>query len=108
MTGMQSMDSNDFISNVERTWVNAYVAMNPRCDSYDGVVENFYRNRKEFMKDLIFLFNALEKGRIKPKVATRIPMNKVAAAQERLDVSPESLERRGVIVVEPWMLAEDE
>jgi NADPH:quinone reductase-like Zn-dependent oxidoreductase len=108
VTGMKSLENNDFISNVERTWVNAYVAMNPRCDTYDGVIENFFRNRKQFMKDLIFLFNALEKGRIKPKVATRIPMKKVAAAQERLDVNPESLERRGVIVVEPWMLPEDE
>lgn len=48
-TGMQSIDTDDFISNVERTWVQAYVAMNPRCNSYDGVLENYHTNRKEFM-----------------------------------------------------------
>lgn len=40
-------------------------------------------------------------------MATRIPMMKVAAAQERLSESTESLERRGVIVVEPWLLPQD-
>jgi hypothetical protein len=58
-------------------------------------------------KDLIFLFNALEKGKIKPKIASRIPMIKVAGAQERHDISGESLERRGVIVVEPWLVPAD-
>ena len=58
----------------------------------------------DLQKDLIFLFNALEKGKIKPKVASRIPMTKVAGAQERFDISSESLERRGAIVVEPWLV----
>jgi NADPH:quinone reductase-like Zn-dependent oxidoreductase len=108
VAGMQSMEQDDIISNIERTWVKTYVAMNPRCDTYGGIIENYLSNRKEFMKDLIFLFNALEKGKIKPKVATKIPMKKVAAAQERLDISNESLERRGVIVVEPWLMVDDE
>ena len=34
-------------------------------------------------------------------------MSKVAAAQERLDINKESLERRGVIVVQPWTLSPD-
>lgn len=58
-------------------------------------------------KDLIFLFNALEKGKIKPKVSSRIPMAKVASAQERFDIGSEILARRGVIVVEPWLLDAD-
>jgi NADPH:quinone reductase-like Zn-dependent oxidoreductase len=104
-TGMIALDkTDDWLSTIERGWVNAYVAMNPKCNAYEGVIENYFTNRRQFMKDLIFLFNALERGKIKPKIATKIPMMKVAAAQERLDLSPESLERRGVIVVEPWLL----
>lgn len=34
-------------------------------------------------------------------------MIKVAGAQERHDISGESLERRGVIVVEPWLVPAD-
>jgi len=131
-TGMIALNkTDDWLSTIERGWVNAYVAMNPKCNAYEGVIENYFTNRRQFMvsmqtfeapivsswtntnhhlycsvtqKDLIFLFNALERGKIKPKIATKIPMMKVAAAQERLDLSPESLERRGVIVVEPWLL----
>ena len=49
-TGMHSLDqNNDWISTVEKAWVTAYVAMNPKCKSYEGILENYHTNRKEFM-----------------------------------------------------------
>jgi hypothetical protein len=35
-------------------------------------------------------------------------MLKVASAQERLGENLESMERRGIIVVEPWKLAQEQ
>jgi len=104
-TGMRELEkSTDYFAGVEKMWISAWVAMNPKCYAYEGIIDNYHVDRKNFVKDLIFLFNALEKGKIKPKVASRIPMTKVAGAQERFDISSESLERRGAIVVEPWLV----
>mmetsp|Transcript_16918 Transcript_16918/g.32039 ORF Transcript_16918/g.32039 Transcript_16918/m.32039 type:complete len:82 (+) Transcript_16918:898-1143(+) len=55
-------------------------------------------------KDVIYLFHALEKKKIKPKVGARIPMMKVAEAQDKLDINSEAVEKRGAIIVEPWLL----
>ena len=47
--------------------------------------------------------------RVDDAIKVVVSMKKVAAAQERLDLQPESLERKGIIVVEPWLLdVEDE
>lgn len=109
-TGMRELlKSSDFVSTVEKAWVKTYIAMDSKCAAYDGVIETFQDDKKQFMKDLIFLYNILEKGKIKPKISTVVSMKKVAAAQERLDLQPESMERKGIIVVEPWLLdVEDE
>ena len=56
----------------------------------------------------MYLFNLLEKDKFKPKIATRIPLLKVASAQERLQENLESMERRGIVVVEPWKLAHEQ
>jgi hypothetical protein len=52
----------------------------------------------------MYLFHVLEKRKIKPKIGARIPMMKVAEAQDKLDINPESVEKRGMTVVEPWLL----
>jgi len=59
-------------------------------------------------KDIIFLFCLLAKGKIKPKIASRIPLSKVAVAQDSLENNFDAVDRRGVIVVEPWRNADDE
>lgn len=103
--GMMEIDkSDDFIANVEKMWTHTTIAVSNQCTYYNGFVHEWDNNRKQCMKDMIYLFNLLEKGKIKPKIATRIPMLKVAAAQERLDQNLESMERRGTIVVDPWLL----
>lgn len=104
-TGMHEIDkNNDWLSGIEKGWVKTWAAMNHKCYPYDGIVESYQQNKKQFMKDLIYLFHALEKKKIKPKVGARIPMMKVAEAHEKLDVNPESVEKRGMTVVEPWLL----
>ena len=103
--GMMEIDeSDDFISSIERMWTHTTLAVSAQCTYYNGFIHEWDTNRKQCMKDMIYLFNLLEKGRIKPKIATRIPLLKVAAAQERLDQDYESMERRGVVVVDPWLL----
>jgi NADPH:quinone reductase-like Zn-dependent oxidoreductase len=104
-TGMTEIDkTDDFISNIEKMWTQTTIAVNNQCTFYNGFVHEWDSDRKQCMKDMIYLFNLLEKGKIKPKIATKIPMLKVAAAQERLDQNLESMERRGIIVVDPWLL----
>lgn len=108
VNGMRELEKDGGIfTGIEKAWTSAWVACNPQCVVYEGILNSYFTERKVFVKDLIYLFAILEKGRIKPKVASRIPMSKVAAAQERLDINKESLERRGVIVVQPWTLSPD-
>lgn len=106
-TGMSTYESSqsDFISSIEKSWVTTTCSLSSNFHFYDGIIKSFENDRKTFMKDLIYMFSILEKGKIKPKVGMRIPMKKVAEAQDRLRKNPESLERRGVTVVEPWLLS---
>ena len=103
--GMMDIEkTDDLISNIEKIWTHTTLAINNHCTYYHGFVSEWGSNRKQCMKDMIYLFNMLDNGKIKPKIATKIPMTKVAAAQERLDQNLESMERRGIIVVDPWLL----
>jgi len=108
-TGMQDIEkSDDFISNIEKMWTHTTIAINKQCTFYHGFIHEWDINKTQCMKDLIYLFNLLENDKIKPNIATRIPLLKVAAAQDRLDQNLESMERRGVIVVDPWLLSSNE
>lgn len=105
-TGMSTYESSksDFISSIEKSWVTTTCSLSSNFHFYDGIIKSFENNRKTFMKDLIYLLSILDKGKIKPKVGMRIPMKKVADAQDKLEKHLESLERRGVTVVEPWLM----
>ncbi len=104
--GMMDIEtSDDLISSIEKLWTHTTIAVNNKCTYYNGFVHEWDNDRRQCMKDMIYLFNLLENAKIKPKIATKVPLLKVAAAQERLDQNLESMERRGVIVVDPWLLA---
>lgn len=109
-TGMSEYDSkkNDFVSAVEKTWVQATFRLSSNFYFYDGIIKSYEKNVMQFMKDLIFLFSLLNKGKIKPKIALKIPMKKVADAQEKIDSNSDSYDRRGVTIVDPWLLDVDE
>jgi len=109
-TGMSEItkDGNDIFATVEKNWTQMTVALDNSCTYYNGIVDSWKHEKEKCMKDLVYLFNLLEKGKFKPKIATRIPMLKVASAQERLGENLESMERRGIIVVEPWKLAQEQ
>mmetsp|Transcript_14812 Transcript_14812/g.17243 ORF Transcript_14812/g.17243 Transcript_14812/m.17243 type:complete len:405 (-) Transcript_14812:539-1753(-) len=102
--GMQEIErGDDLVSNIEKIWTRTTIAVDAHCTYYHGFVHTWEKNRKQCMKDIIYLFNLLEKGKIKPKIASRIPLVKIAAAQEQLEQNIESVERRGIIVVDPWL-----
>lgn len=49
-TGMRELTkTQDFLASVEKAWVTTYIAMNSKCVYYDGVVEGFMNDRKNFM-----------------------------------------------------------
>ncbi len=49
-TGMRELTkTKDFLASVEKAWVTTYIAMNSKCVYYDGVVEGFMNDRKQFM-----------------------------------------------------------
>eukprot|EP00551_Chaetoceros_affinis_P014647 CAMPEP_0203687830 /NCGR_PEP_ID=MMETSP0091-20130426/752_1 /ASSEMBLY_ACC=CAM_ASM_001089 /TAXON_ID=426623 /ORGANISM="Chaetoceros affinis, Strain CCMP159" /LENGTH=400 /DNA_ID=CAMNT_0050557249 /DNA_START=34 /DNA_END=1236 /DNA_ORIENTATION=- len=103
--GMADIEKcNDFISNVEKLWTHTTIKLSNQCTYYHGFIHEWENEKERCMKDLVYLYNLLANGKIKPKIATRIPMLKVAAAQERLDQNLESMERRGIVVVDPWLL----
>jgi NADPH:quinone reductase-like Zn-dependent oxidoreductase len=107
--GMMDIEkTNDIISSIEKMWTHTTMAINNQCTYYHGFIHEWDTNRKQCMKDMVYLFNLLANGKIKPKIAAKIPMLKVAAAQERIDQNLESMERRGIIVVDPWLLPMDE
>lgn len=104
-TGMHEMDkNNDWLSGIERGWVKTWAALNRKCYPYEGIVESYHQDKKRFKKDLNYVLQILEKKKIRPKVGVKIPMTKVAETQEKLDIHPESVEKRGMVVVEPWLL----
>lgn len=108
MIDIEENDSGDFISGIERIWVNTTIAMSNQCTFYKGLVYEWEKEKRNCMKDMIYLFNLLDIGKIKPKIATKIPLMKVAAVHERLDQNLESMERRGIVVVDPWLVPVDE
>jgi len=108
-TGMEEITKygEDLISSIEKVWTHATVAMNNRCAYYYGIIDAWQINREQCSKDIIYLFSLLAQDKIKPKIASRIPLSKVPIAQNRLENNFTSVERRGVIVVEPWRLPEE-
>ncbi len=108
--GMTDIESygDDILSSIEKVWINAKITVSRQCTFYNGFLHEWDNNKRQCMKDMIYLFNLLEKGKIKPKVATKIPLMNVAAVQERLDQDLESMERRGVVVVDPWLLSDSD
>lgn len=66
--------------------------------SYD-VYEEWENNLEQCKRDLYHLLQLLDRGTLKPEVLDRIPLNKVAKAQELL----ESKRLPGFLVCEPWM-----
>jgi len=109
-TGMEEITKygEDIISGIEKVWTHATVAMNNRCAYYYGIVNSWETDRPQCSKDVIYLFSLLAQDKIKPKIASRISLSKVPIAQNRLESNFVAVERRGVIVVEPWRLPEDE
>jgi len=108
-TGMEEITKGgeDIISGIEKVWIHATVALNYRCTYYYGIIDAWETNREQCSKDITYLFSLLAQDKIKPKIASRIPLSKVPVAQNRLENNFTSVERRGVIVVEPWRLAEE-
>jgi NADPH:quinone reductase-like Zn-dependent oxidoreductase len=106
-TGMSTYESSksDFVSCIEKTWVTSTCRLRSNFHFYDGIIKSFENERKGFMKDLIYVLSLLEKGKIKPKVGMRIPMKKVADVQDKLGKDPEVAEKRGVTIVEPWLMS---
>jgi len=109
-TGMEEITryGEDIISDIEKVWTHATVTLNPRCAYYHGIVSCWRSDKKACKKDITFLFSLLAKDKIKPKVSSRIPLSKVATAQEALESNFQAMDRRGVIVVEPWKCSDDE
>jgi len=109
-TGMEEITKygEDFISGIEKVWTHATVAMNSRCTYYYGIINSWETDRQECLKDIIYLFSLLAQEKIKPKIASRIPLAKVPIAQNRLETNFIAVERRGVIVVEPWRIPDEE
>ena len=102
-TGMSEIEKNvDIISSIEKVWTHATVALYTSCSYYSGFIDSYKNNKVLCMKDLIYLFNLLDQGKIDPKIATRIPLSKVPHAHTRFESNPASADRRGIIVVEPW------
>ena len=97
-------NSDDIISIIERVWVHTTIAVNNQCTFYHGFQSEWEKDKRQCMKDMVYLLTFLQKGKLKPKIATKIPLMKVAAAQQSLDQNLESMERRGIIVVDPWLL----
>jgi NADPH:quinone reductase-like Zn-dependent oxidoreductase len=49
-TGMHETDkNNDWFSGIEKGWVKTWAAMNPKCFPYDGIVESYLQDRKQYM-----------------------------------------------------------
>ena len=109
-TGMSEVtnDGEDIITEIERAWMHATVALSRRCTYYHGIVHAWNSDYATCKKDLTFLYNILDQGKIRPKIAARIPLTKVPITQERLVKNYESMERRGVFVVEPWKVSKGE
>ena len=68
--------------------------------TYD-VYEEWERNLELCKKDLSHLLKLLERKIIKPEVLDRLPLNKVAKAQELLELK----RLPGFLVCEPWMMS---
>ncbi|KAG7360748.1 oxidoreductase [Nitzschia inconspicua] len=69
-----------------------------KCHAYD-VYESWDQRLEVCKKDLSHLLGLLEGGALKPEVLDRLPLNKVAKAQELI----ESKRLPGFLVCEPWM-----
>jgi len=49
-TGMRELDkSTDLLSGVEKAWTSAWIAMNSKCSAYEGIIHNYYVDRKQFV-----------------------------------------------------------
>lgn len=64
-----------------------------------NVFENWERDMKQGKRDLSHLIGLMQKGVLKPKILERIPLSKVAKAEE----IAEARRLHGVIICEPWI-----
>lgn len=52
-TGMRELEkSTDYFSGIEKMWISAWVAMNPKCYTYEGIIDNYHVDRKNFVVSL--------------------------------------------------------
>ena len=89
----------DETSVVDLDMVDGSSTTTSRKLAHFNVFDSWEANPKQGKRDLAHLLTLLEKGKVKPNIIERIPLSKVAKAQDLMDDKV----LRGFVVCEPWV-----
>ena len=95
-------DHGKFMNNHKNNLVGSFKKwkQQSKTTSYD-IYEAWKKNVDQCMKDLQYLIHLLQQKRLTPKLLDRIPLSKVARAQQLIG----SKQLSGFIICEPWLVA---